>query len=375
VPGVGEETFGQLIAHFGDPLDVFASTSDGRFEKWLAHRRAVLGRPQMIAKAVTSLHAVAAHPEERLAEIARLGLWTKTQLDTDYPERLSDLPSPPAVVFGAGDPALLYAGRTVGVVGTRRPTPAGRALTARICRRLIECGATVVSGLAVGIDGAAHAATLEAGGTTIGVIGGGHNHPGPRAHQRLRDEVTANRGAVISEYHPDTKPTVGTYPLRNRIIAALADAVIVVEAPRMSGALITARAALELGRQVLVAPGRVGDWSMAGSLTLLRETPARPLAGLDEMMEDLGYLDRAVGADAVGAAAGLTATEPVLALLGEAEQAVARRLLQGPAGLDLLISETGMGPAVVSSALTFLMLRGWAKPLGPAFAAAGALAR
>jgi DNA processing protein len=153
--------------------------------------------------------------------------------------------------------------------------------------------------------------------------------------------------------------------------------VIVVEAPKTSGALITARAALELGRQVLVAPGRIGDWSVAGSLTLLRDTPARPLTGLDETMEDLGYLSAAPAAPAGAdlAATGSMTAEPVLATLGEAEQRIARRLVQGPAGLDLLVAETGLGPAVVSSALTFLMLRGWAKPVGPAFAAAGALAR
>ncbi|MEP7159330.1 MAG: DNA-processing protein DprA [Chloroflexota bacterium] len=369
--GVGEETFGQLIATFGDAPTVFAATHDGRLDAWLAVRRQILGRPQMVAPAVANLRGTAANPRERLEAIDRLGLWTLTQLDTDYPARLLHLPNPPAVLFGRGDRQTLYATRMVGVVGTRRPTPAGRALTSRICERLVECGATVISGLAVGIDGAAHAATLEKGGVTVGVIGGGHLNPGPRAHARLRDEVVANRGAVISEYHPSTKPTIGTYPLRNRIIAALAGALIVVEAPRTSGALITAKAAAELDRPVFVAPGRIGEWSMAGSLALLRDTPARPLVGLDEMIEDLGYLNEPA-AQETGAPTG---REPALQMLGETERAVARRLCVGPAGLDLLVVETGLNPAVVSSALTFLLMRGWAKPVGPAFMAAGALAR
>jgi DNA processing protein len=370
VPGVGEETFGQLIAAFGDPATVFAATLDGRLDVWLAERRAILGRPQIAAQTVGKLRATAADPAERLADIARLNLWTLTSPDADYPPRLRDLPNPPQMIVGDGDRAPLYAPRTVGIVGTRRPTPAGRALTARIAERLVEFGAAIVSGLAVGIDGVAHAATLEHDGVTVGVIGGGHIHPGPRAHVRLRAEVVAQGGAVISEYHPATNPTHGTYPLRNRIIAALSDALVVVEAPRTSGALITARDALELERPVLVAPGRVGEWATEGSLALLRDSPARPLVGLDEMVEDLGYLLESSGAAEDRSTIG---AEAALATIGETERIVARRLRAGPAGIDLLVAETGLPPAVVSSALTFLLMRGWAQPVGPAFVAAGAL--
>ena len=268
VVGVGEETFGLLLATFGHAEDVFVAVRDGRFDRWLAERREADGRPPMNKGAVANLREAATDPSSRSRDITEMGLWTFTPLDADYPSRLRDLPAPPAVVHGLGEPATLHSERIVGVVGTRRPTPAGRALTTRVVARLVECGVTVVSGLAFGIDGAAHAATLEHEGATIGVIGAGHRSPGPRAHERLRTAVVASGGAVISEHHPQTTATRGTYPRRNRIIAALADALIVIEAPRTSGALITARIALELGRLVLVAPGRVGDWSMAGSLAV-----------------------------------------------------------------------------------------------------------
>jgi DNA processing protein len=375
VEGVGEETFGALLAAFGGAGATFEAVRDGRFDAWRRARREADGRQPMIADAVARLRQAAADPASNLVAIAERGLWTYTALDADYPARLRDLVNPPAVVHGLGDRAALTRPRAVGVVGTRRPTPAGRALTARICARLVECGATVVSGLAVGIDGAAHAATLERGGTTVGVIGGGHRHPGPRAHQRLRDEVVANGGAVISEHHPDAHATRGTFPRRNRIIAALSDALIVIEAPHKSGALSTARHALELGRPVLVAPGRVGDWSMAGALALLRDTPARPLVGLDEMVADLGYLAAPPNAAASGDQPPSSSREPALAMLGAAERAVARRLCDGPAGLDLLVAETGLGPAVVSSAVTFLLMRGWAHAVGPAYVCAGPLAQ
>ena len=373
VEGVGEETFPALLAAFGGPTQTLEAVRDGRFDAWFWQRRRLDGRVPMVKDAVAKLRAAAAAPAERLEAIAALGLWTYTSTDGDYPERLRELPNPPVVIHGLGEAAALFGQRLIGVVGTRRPTPQGRALTAQICARLVECGATVVSGLAVGIDGAAHAATLERGGTTIGVIGGGHRFPGPRAHQRLRDEVVANGGAIISEHHPDSRPALGTFPRRNRIIAALADAVIVVEAPERSGALNTASHAMGLGRPVFVAPGRVGDWSVAGALRLLRDTPARPLVGLDELVADLGYLGQPA-APAEGEAKDVPSREAALAMLGATERIVARRLIQGPAGLDLLVAETELGPAVVSSAVTLLLMRGWANALGPAFVAAGPLA-
>ncbi len=382
VPGIGEETFALLLATFGDASNTFAATLDGRLDTWIAERSRDFGRPPFSARTLGELRTAAGDPASRLVAIDDLGLWTSTPLDADYPERLRDLPAPPAVIHGLGDPATLSRRRAVGVVGTRRPTPAGRLLAVRVAGRLVECQATVVSGLAVGIDGAAHAATLEHGGATVGVIGAGHCQPGPRAHERLRGEVARAGGAVISEHHPETHASKGTYPRRNRIIAALSDALIVVEAPRKSGALTTAKHALELGRPVFVAPGRVGDWSTEGSLALLRDTPARPLIGLDELTEDLGYFDASsiageasadhagLGGDAVAVASRV----PALSLLGPSERAVAERLCRGPAGLDLLVSQTGLPPGVVSGAVTLLLMRGWVQAHGPAFVAAGPLA-
>ena len=205
----------------------------------------------------------------------------------------------------------------------------------------------------------------------MGVIGAGHWHPGPRAHARLREEILATGGALISEHHPMVSATKGTYPRRNRIIAALGEATIVVEAPRKSGALITANHALELGRSVFVAPGRIGEWAMAGSLALLRDTPARPIVGLDELTEDLGYLDPPNGEGAMSEGA----RDAALEMLGPTERAVAQRLCAGPAGLDVLTAETGLPPGAISSAVTLLLMRGWAQSLGSAYIAAGPLAR
>jgi DNA processing protein len=373
VEGAGEETLAMLIGQFGSAQEILRRAGDGRLALWSQTTVNANGRHPLTRPVLAGIEAAARDPEALLRVIADLGLWTVTPLDHGYPARLRDLDPPPAVIHGLGDPEALLQRRSVAVVGTRRPTPAGRLLTTRICSRLVECGAAVISGLAIGIDGAAHAATVERGGMTVGVIGAGHRRPGPRAHAALRDRIAAQSGSVISEHHPRVRASKGTYPRRNRIIAALGDAVIVVEAPLRSGALITARHALELGRPVLVAPGRVGDWSVAGSLALLRDSPARPLVGLDELVADLGYFEPT---DDDGPATGRAdgARGPALAMLGPAERQVAVRLCSGPAGLDLLVAETGLPPSVVSSAVTLLLLRGWAQPMGPAYLPSGPLA-
>ena len=371
VKGVGDETFGRLLSIFGSAATVLIAAGDGRLATASADWQRRQGRPLLTAPVLTELRAIAADGNERLTALSDRGLWSLTPLDAGYPGRLRDLDPPPPVVHGLGDPAILVARRVVALVGTRRPTPFGRMLAGRICGRLVECGAVVVSGLAVGVDGAAHAAVVERGGRTIAVIGAGHDTPGPRAHEGLRRAILAGGGAIVGEHHPTVRATHGTYPPRNRIIAALPEATIVVEAPVRSGALITARHALELGRRVLVAPGRVGDWSTAGSLALLRETPAYPLTGLDEMVADLGFLGGGDAAPAV--VGGPEARGALLATIGPTERSVAERLCLGPAGLDGLVAGTGHPPAVVAGALTLLLMRGWAQAIGPVYLVAGPL--
>ena len=370
VPGIGPEWLGHMLAQFRSMAHVLAAAQDGTLEAWNGLFARATDRLTLTPATLATAAEVAREPGRILREVADRGLWTFTSLDGDFPPRLRDLDPPPAVIHGRGDRMLLAAPRSVAIVGTRHPTAAGRALASRIATRLVEAGAIVVSGLAVGIDGAAQAAVVDREAQTVGVIGAGHDHPGPRAHSRLRDEILVSGGALISEHHPTVQANRGTYPRRNRIIAALGDATIVVEAPRKSGALITARNALELGRPVFVAPGRVGDWSVAGSLALLRETPARPLVGLDELIEDLGYFAPAAGQQA----ASVGRRAPALDMLGPTERAVAERLCSGPAGLDALVADTGLPPGAISSAITILLMRGWAQSVGPAYIAAGPLA-
>jgi DNA processing protein len=368
VEGVGPRTLAALVGAAGGAAAV-AARARRRDWSWL---------PPTLALSHGLRGRLAAIPDEApfAAAVARLGLWTLTPLDEAYPSRLAVLPDPPPVLFGWGSRAALQARASVAIVGTRRPTLIGRALASDVAAAVAGRGAVVVSGLAVGIDGAAHAATLRVGGTTVAVIGAGHGRAGPRAHRGLLTAILAGGGAVVSELAPDTSPTRGTYPRRNRLLSALSDAVAVIEAPARSGALNTAHHALEQGRMLFVAPGRPSDPATAGCLRLLRETEARVLVGPPELLEDLGLARDAASAEQRGAAPARPFDRAAaLDALRGGERLVAGALCAAPSGLDRLIEVTGLEPGAVTGSLTLLQLRGWARAVDGTFLPAGALAR
>jgi len=370
VDGVAEGILGRFVRRFGSASETLAVAADRDADR---ARRRLMGAAPGYLTLVTAgrIRAAALDPGAVERRVKADGGWVVTPLDADYPDRLRHLDPPPVAFFGLGRRDLASELRSVAVVGTRHPTPSGRTLAGRIARRLVDADAVVVSGLAVGVDGAAHAATIEARGRTLAVIGGGFEHPGPRAHDRLRGAILEGGGSVVSEHAPHVRPTRGTFPRRNRIISVLTLATIVVEAPARSGALITARHALEQGRRLLVVPGRPGEVAAAGCLALLRETPARPLVGLDEMVVDLGLDHRSLVR--AGGAAGTLDLDGALALLGPVERAVARVLHRGPATADALIAATDLTASIVAGALTLLQLRGWSQPLGAMHLPAGPL--
>lgn len=367
--GVGPLTFQRLLARHGSAAEALAAVAalpEGRADRELGAMVGMRRRPGLARR----LRAAAHDPGRSARQVAVLGGWLLTPLDAGYPHRLHDIEEPPLVLFGLGDEEALQVDVPVAVVGTRRVTAAGRDLTLRIATRLAEAGGVVVSGLARGVDGVAHLAALEAGRPTVAVVGSGLDTPGPAGHRRLAARI-ARRGAIVSELPPGVRATHGTFPRRNRIISGLSQATIVVEAPARSGALITARHALEQGRTLLVAPGRPLDRNVAGNLALLRESPARPLVGLDEMLVDLG-LDRQTAA--APATPGLS-LEGALSLLAPAQRAVATALSSGPLTTDGLCRRTGLDPGVVAASLTMLQLRGWARVHGATQLPAGPLVR
>ncbi len=223
-----------------------------------------------------------------------------------YPAPLREIPDPPVVLWVRGVPASLAAPRMVAVVGARAATRGGLELAADIGRGLAAAGVTVVSGLARGVDGAAHRAALAQGGPTIGVLGSGLDRLYPVEHAGLAAAMAAT-GAVVSEHLPATPALPFHFPLRNRIISGLSAAVVVVEASEKSGSLITAMAALEQGREVMAVPGPVGTGRHRGGHALLRDG-ARLVEGPDDVLAELGWAARTGQASgAAGLAADLAA--------------------------------------------------------------------
>ena len=376
VVGLGPVGFAVLLRRFGSGRRILEVASEPGGPECLAEASAETGldgerQRRALTLAVTTAIADAASDSARiLARIDALGLQVVTVDDATYPGRLAAIEFPPHLLFVHGDVAALAPEHAVAVVGTRRATIAGRGLAARIAHALSAAGATTVSGLALGIDGAAHAATVDAGGRTVAVIGGGHGQVYPRAHGRLARAIVDAGGAVVSELAPDYEPTKGTFPRRNRVISGLADATVVIEAPARSGALVTASWALEQGRECFLVPGRLDDPASAGCLSFLREfrDGTRIVAGIPQLIEDLGLAVRP-DAPRATALAGATLTE-----LGGTTGRVGEALVAGHVTVDELVAVTGFPVATVLASLTLLERRGLAVGVFGRYRPAGTLA-
>jgi len=219
----------------------------------------------------------------RVEELAELGVAVRFRGGPGYPPHLGELPGAPDVLFVLG---LWPTGPTVAVVGTRRCTAYGRNLAAAYGHTIADAGWVLVSGLARGIDGAAHRGTVAASGKGAAVLGCGLDVAYPREHASLRDELLALGGAVVSEYPPGTPPEAWRFPPRNRIISGSAQAVVVVEAAVRGGALITASLALEQGVPVFATPGDVGKPAAAGCNLLIRDG-AHPVLDPADLIAEL----------------------------------------------------------------------------------------
>ena len=258
----------------------------------LAAPFAFLGSIPMISPAAaTTITSVDPAALDRvLTRVAELGGFVLTPFDPDYPAALGEIPAPPPVLFGIGHRDRLL-GPAVAIVGSRHPSPYGIAVTRDLARLAADAGLTVVSGMARGLDAVAHWAAVPTG-RTIGVLGNGLGVVYPAANRTLYERVAAD-GLLLTEFPPGERPTAGSFQRRNRLISGLARATVVVEAASDSGALITARTALEQGREILAVPGPITSRTSVGPNQLIRESGAGLYREPDDLLQFYPEVDPA----------------------------------------------------------------------------------
>jgi DNA processing protein len=273
------------------------------------------------------------------ASLAARNLRFVGRSEPEYPPLLRELHDPPPGLFVRGSPELDLLHRpAVAIVGARVSSAYGSQVARLLARELARAGLVVVSGLARGVDGEAHRGALDAGGITVAVLGCGVDRDYPAAHGQLAARI-CERGLVVSEYAPGVEPAPWRFPARNRVIAALTAATVVVEARERSGALITADFALEAGREVFAVPGEITSALSTGTNALLR-LGATPLTAASDVLEALG----------------IDAPEPPPLDLDEGAARVLDVLAAAAAGVDELVRGTGLDAAAVATALAELEL-------------------
>jgi DNA processing protein len=341
VNGIGPARLERLIAHCGSAE---AAWQAGPFELAAAGLEPRLIGELQRTRRSTDLDAA-------LERAAQLGIRLICREHPDYPAPLHHIPLPPPLIYVRGQ---LLPGDAWGiaVVGTRSPTSYGREATQRLTAELAAAGATVISGLAIGIDSVAHGAALEAGGRTVAVLASGADLIYPERHTRLAERI-CEAGAIVSEFPIGTRPLPQLFPVRNRLISGLARAVVVVEARPGSGALITVDYALEQGREVFAVPGPIYSQASAGPHHLLRQGAGLATSAAD-ILEALGM-------------GNIEAQHEARASLPDdpAERALLMLLAHEPQHIDALRRDSGLPIDQVSATLAMLELKGFARQAGP----------
>jgi DNA processing protein len=349
LPGLGCTRIHRLVEVFGTPAAVLTATPQA-----LRQVAGIGGRVCQVLADRAAVENAARQAEAELHRLADHHLVLLCPDDPRYPRYLRPLADPPVLLYCQGDLACLTR-PAVAIVGSRAATSYGKRISFELARELARRGICVVSGMALGIDGQAHAGALAGGGTTIGVLGCGADVVYPPQHRALFAEV-GSRGLLLTEYPLGSKPEGFHFPERNRIISGLSLGVVVVEASPKSGSLITAGLALEQGREVFAVPGRIDSMKSQGAHRLLQQG-ARLVHSVDDILDELSL----AGMFAGHAPDGLQDPQPVP--MTAAEQQLWHCLDVYPLTVDHLVRQTGFASAQVLSLLLELELKGLVRQL------------
>lgn len=334
-PGVGPVAARRLLSRFGLPADIFCAAHADLLEVVpAATARALLGPLPA---------ACARQAEATLAWLAQAGNALLTLADPAYPRQLLDIPDPPLLLYLKGRPELLSR-PALAVVGSRNGSAQGQANAGRFAQALSEAGLTIVSGLALGIDAAAHHGGLRGPGSSVAVIGTGADLVYPRSNRSLA-QLLAERGCIVSEYALGVPALAANFPRRNRLISGLARGVLVVEAAARSGSLITARMAGEQGRDVFAIPGSIHSPLAKGCHALIKQG-AKLVESAEDVLQELAWLAPQPAA-APAPAAAQPGPAALLAALGH-----------DPVDADALAARTGLDGADLLGQLLVLELAG-----------------
>jgi DNA processing protein len=350
IDGVGDRTLLKLIQAFGSPAAVLSASEDALVQAVCSRELAESVRRGPEPKIRQQI-------DRQVQILDRLKIRPLTLFDSSYPARLKTISDPPPLLYVSGT-LLPQDDVAVAIVGGRRATPSGRLVTEEIAKELAQGGVTVVSGLARGIDAAAHRGALAGKGRTIAVLGCGIDRTYPPEHDTLRRHIEA-QGAVISELPIGASPLSHHFPRRNRIISGLSLGVLVSEAATESGSLITAKMALEQGREVFALPGSVREAACRGSNGLIKEGAKLIEQASDILDEILPQVDARMRATlSVG---GMPANRE--ASLGKEDRAVYEALSYDARSVDMVIGSTGLTAAQVAAILLSLELRSLVRQL------------
>lgn len=330
IPGIGGGRFRKLVGALGTPAAVLAAK--------VSQLEVVPGISRSLASAVKE-HRDDEKARQTAARIVQLG-WTVLFADQpEYPQRLAQVADAPPVLFRVGEGQVSDRGM-IAIVGTRHASEGGRRFAYKLAGDLARDGVTVVSGMAEGIDSAAHKGALDAGGPTIAVWGTPLDQVYPKTNRELAEQIKA-KGVIYSEYFPDTEPNPAHFPERNRIISGLSEGIVVIEAGKKSGALITARCALDQGRELFAVPGSPGAGRSFGTNELIK-SGARLLTGVADIFEELPRLKGEISAHKFRQMPDLT----------EIELRMVDLLSSGPLQIDNLSRQADLP---VSEAMEFLL--------------------
>lgn len=330
--GVGARTARRLVEFFGSEEALWAAS-----EEELADAAGANLAKRLVSS--RSGDAINGH----VRDCRRMGIALLTPASPEYPAGLLDLCDPPSVLYAKGDLSLLEK-EGITVVGTRRHTRYGTRITAQLSRELAEAGLVIVSGLAEGLDAAAHQAALDAGGGTIAVLGNGVDVYYPAVNALLQDEI-AQRGLLLSESPPGRRAVKGSFPMRNRILAAMTPATLVTEAGEKSGALLTAELAMDCGRELFVVPGNIDSPASFATNRLLRTSAEIVLEAGDVLAR-------------MGLSRNQEKPAPTPPELDEEEQKIVEHLSLEAQSFDELAHLTGFLAPKLNSLLTRLELKG-----------------